>query len=541
MKRLIISLTAPLLLLVSVFAATPAIVIQSESVSIHVKADGSVEKTVSQTMKLNTFQAIRTVGEWFYSYNPKLEQVKILKSVTIHKDGKQFPAPENAILDQTPAAVENAPDFSNIREKMVSHTGLEPGCTVEFQYKTTDLSPHRCGLLEPMGGVWPIRKKTVKIQLDRKAEIFVNGKITRTAAGSYEVKNTPSIRPAYGFSDLADTPFIYIEIDNPVNRVKQVMGRDGTLEPTVLDALKLNKNSAPLEVETALNHFLNQRVVTVYLKPELTGWTSRSLPEIVKSGYATPLEKILLAHRVLNAYHVPHTAALITDKIDSVPVAVNPQFRLVSDMFGIYPSHGEKSAFVLWGNARESVPVALSVSVELKEGENGNFSGTIKAEKNCFGTDFSLAQMNPLKNATVSNETVLLKTENKLAKSGKITLKISDKPIQLNPVLAHSFHLSELARAALTATSIRMPNPCNGVIHISIEFREKPKMVLPEKMKAVNQFGSTETIWQLHGNILTIQQKFQSSPFRVEIKDFDKVNALLAPILNQTASVAFLE
>ncbi len=78
MKRLLFLILLPFLCAFTVTATPPAVVIQSESVAIHVKADGSVERNVSITMKLNTFQALRTVGEWFYSYNPKLEQVEIL-------------------------------------------------------------------------------------------------------------------------------------------------------------------------------------------------------------------------------------------------------------------------------------------------------------------------------------------------------------------------------------------------------------------------------------------------------------------------------
>jgi len=542
MKQLMLLILIPFFWVVPVSAAVPAVVIQSEAVTIHVKADGSVERNVSLTMKLNTFQALRTVGEWFYSYNPKLEEIEILKSVTIHKNGSRFSAPKNAILDQTPSSVENAPDFSNIREKMVSFIGLEPGCTIEFQYKTKDLAPHRAGVLEPMGGPWPILIKTVTVQLNRKAKVHINGNIGRTADGVYKVENASSLRPAHGFSNSLDLPFLYIEIDNPVSRVKELMRQGKTLEPVVLEALEVTANSTSLEVETALNHLLNQRMATVQLDPALTGWKGRDFSEVVQSGYATPLEKVLLAHFVLDAYHIPHTAAIRADKIDGIPIAASSEFQLNGDLCQILPAHEWKPAFLLLGESALKQPdTTVLINAELKENEDGTLTGTVTARKNSVNAQFSLSSLNPMKDANVSDETVLLKTGNALVKSGKLTLTLKDKQIQINPVLADMFHLSNLEQAVLAATSIRMPELSTGAVHLQIDFLKKPSLALPENLKAANSLGSAETAWELQGNRLTMEQKFQVSPFKVETKDFDKVNALLIPALTGSASIAFIQ
>ncbi len=541
MKHLLFLILLPFLCAFTVTATPPAVVIQSESVAIHVKADGSVERNVSITMKLNTFQALRTVGEWFYSYNPKLEQVEILKSVTIHKDGSRFPAPKNAILDQTPSSVENAPDFSNIREKMVSHTGLEPGCTVEFQYKTTDLEPHRIGVLEPMGGPWPIHRKTVSVQLDCKADIHVNGSIRKTANGAYEVKNTRSMRPAFGFSNTTDLPFLYIEIDTPVSRLKRLMEKEDNPASAVPALLKLKRGSTAMEVETALNHLLNKQLVTIHLEPELTGWGIRPLTRIVCSGYATPLEKTILGHAVLQAYNIPHTALLKTDKIGAVPIATGAEFQLNAGLCTLNAAHQWKPAFLLYGDTLpEPVQTAVFVTTNLKEQKDGTFTGTITAQKKGNGANFSLSALNPVKDATVSNETVLTRTENNLVKTGKLTLKLKNGQIQLNPVLAQTLHLPALEHAILNATSIRMPEPCTGVVHLTIEFAKKPETALPAELKATNRFGNSSTAWNLQGKSLTVEQNFQVSRFKVEADGFGKINELLIPILNLTESVAFL-
>ncbi|NOY23234.1 MAG: hypothetical protein GXO70_06970, partial [Acidobacteria bacterium] len=155
--------------------------------------------------------------------------------------------------------------------------------------------------------------------------------------------------------------------------------------------------------------------------------------------------------------------------------------------------------------------------------------------------DFSLAALNPLKGAVLSHENILLKTGNALAKSGELKLKLKNKEIQLNPVLEQVFHLSKLEHSALTATSVRIPEPCTGVLHINIEFLKKPSLALPAEMKAANRFGSSATTWQLQGKSLTVRQQFQLSPFNVEAKGSDKVNSLLIPVLTMSNSIAFVQ
>ncbi|NOZ13298.1 MAG: DUF3857 domain-containing protein [Acidobacteria bacterium] len=542
MKRLILLILIPLICTFAAEAAAPAIVIQSESVSIHVKRDGCVERNVSLTMKLNTFQALRTVGEWFYSYNPKLEQVKILKSVTIHRDGSRFPAPENAILDQTPYSVENAPDFSGIREKFVSHTGLEPGCTVEFEYKTSDLIPHRFGVMEKMAGPWPIRRKTVTVRLDKKAEIIVNGGVKKIKDGTYEVKNTRSMRPAWTDSNANDLPYLYIRLANPVKQLKTRMANRDTSMETVINILKLNKNSTEMEVETALNRLLNSRLVTIHLKPELTGWGIRSFAEIVRSGYATPLEKMMLSHAVLKRYGIPHSAVLLADEKNGTVIATGAEFQLNAGLCNLTATNPWKSPFLLYGhNWVKPNQSAVSVLVKLTEQKDGSFTGTITAQREQNGADFSLSSLNPLKDASVTGETILAKTEDKLTKRGKLKLKLQNNQIRLNTVLDRVFHLPEIEYAVLNATSIRIPVSCTGIIHLSIEFAEKPKLVLPAGLKAVNRFGTSSTIWNLNGKTLTLDRELRLSAFKTGRNGFGKINELLTPVLNQSASCAFVE
>ena len=159
MKRL----TALLILLFSFSLFASQVEILNRKIDIHVLKDGRVVKHVYEKIKINGFTGMRRAGEWFYTYNPELTEVNIIKSVTHNSEGEVISAPKNAVLDFSPYSTENAPDFSNIREKIVSHTGLEPYCIVEFEYEIKDKVPHRLIVFEDLRDRFPV--KTVEVSI----------------------------------------------------------------------------------------------------------------------------------------------------------------------------------------------------------------------------------------------------------------------------------------------------------------------------------------------------------------------------------------
>ena len=158
--------------------------ILNETVTYTISKDGSVQKKVSQRIQLNDAVAFGTFGEWFYTYNPSLESVEILKSETVQPDGTVVPTPENGMMDQGPSAVANAPDFSYLRERMVSHTGLEPGCVVEFVWVVSDLKPFRTVIFESMSANFPIQTKRVSFVGSLPGKVLAHGNIEKSGKNS---------------------------------------------------------------------------------------------------------------------------------------------------------------------------------------------------------------------------------------------------------------------------------------------------------------------------------------------------------------------
>ena len=97
--------------------------------------EGSVDYHYSSSMKLLTHQAFqRYFGESFIVYNPQFQRLKVNKSRTIMADGKKVDSPLNAFNEVLPRFASGSAAYNHLREMVVSHTGLEVGATIEFDY-----------------------------------------------------------------------------------------------------------------------------------------------------------------------------------------------------------------------------------------------------------------------------------------------------------------------------------------------------------------------------------------------------------------------
>ncbi len=97
--------------------------------------DGSIEFHYAKELKLLSHYSFhRLYGETFIIYNTDFQTLKINSAYTIMADGKKTITPENAFNEVLPRFSTNAPSFNNIREMVVTHTGLEVGSTINLDY-----------------------------------------------------------------------------------------------------------------------------------------------------------------------------------------------------------------------------------------------------------------------------------------------------------------------------------------------------------------------------------------------------------------------
>lgn len=97
--------------------------------------DGSIEyKYYKELQLLSPYAFNRLYGETFVVYNPEYQKLKIHKSYTIMNDGRKVEAPENAFNIVLPRAVTNYSAYNQMEEMVITHTGLDVGCTIYLEY-----------------------------------------------------------------------------------------------------------------------------------------------------------------------------------------------------------------------------------------------------------------------------------------------------------------------------------------------------------------------------------------------------------------------
>lgn len=110
--------------------------------------DGSIVFNVSKQVKLlSHFAFHRLYGETFIVYNEDYQELTINKAFTVMADGKKVVTPQNAFNKVLPRFAANAPAFNNLREMVVTHTGLEVGAIINLDYTIRTASGFYNGLM----------------------------------------------------------------------------------------------------------------------------------------------------------------------------------------------------------------------------------------------------------------------------------------------------------------------------------------------------------------------------------------------------------
>jgi len=138
-------------------------VYQEQTKEYTLNKDGSWTYHYSHKLLINTYFAFHNLyGEDFIVYDPAFQKLKINRSVTTMADGKQVASPENAYNELLPGFAANVPTWNRLREMVVTHTALERGATIDFDYTLTTSKGYTQALMgnEQLWMNSPVRKLT---------------------------------------------------------------------------------------------------------------------------------------------------------------------------------------------------------------------------------------------------------------------------------------------------------------------------------------------------------------------------------------------
>ena len=296
-------------------------------------ADGSFDFNCSKQLKLNSYFAVnRLYGETFIVYNPKYQELKINESYTIMADGKKVVTPENAFNEVLPRYAANAPAFNNLREMVVTHTGLERNAIINLDYtihSSMDFLPDFFGK-ESLTQSAPVNEMIFRIKVPADKTLQFKTLNIRTAPEitdedgmkvyTWTFKNLKAIshdynRPAHNvflpgiiFSTAKDLHHVYDKfVDN-----KSFYYISNKAMTAVVDDM-LAKEKDQMKIILDLQKLVVNDINYWNIPLEMTAYKCRKAVVVWNSNGGTSLEKTMLL-----------ASMLVKAGIKAVPVAVIP-------------------------------------------------------------------------------------------------------------------------------------------------------------------------------------------------------------------------
>lgn len=545
--------------------------------------DGSWAYHYNHKLQLNSYYAFQTLyGEDFIVYDPAFQKLKINQSVTTMADGKQIASPENAYNELLPGFAANIPYWNRLREMVVTHTGLERGAVIDFDYTLSTAKGYAPALtaneLFMMNS--PVQKLTFIIRVPAGASFNYeqfniaakpviekqNGKTTYT----WVLNDVPAaLREDFKPREQQNRPrIVFTASPKPLDLIAVFASQEAfRCEPTsdlkakatqaiagidkpLLKALKLQEM-----VANDLNNWLIPMQYTGYkLRPAATTWQSNG---------GTEAEKAVLLATLLR-----------TQNIEAVPVSVMPAFcdcrKTVSlaliehtlvkvNLQGMDPlflsptqQDAQDERFQLAGKklitlvpgkiqARETLPVypnIIALTGTLKLSDSLDLSGIANLEtggrlnpwlKMQQDTAFITALLSGIWGNGTITEVMKGKTDTDLssfgfhASSGAFAGTVADLVFLKIPMLqtgAESWHMTELLSSRVEPLEI--PFPLNESYDFFISIPEGMKPANQDMaLKLDNEFGNLEISVSAEGQQLHVVRKLNIVKTLVPVEKYE--------------------
>ncbi|MCK5169447.1 MAG: DUF3857 domain-containing protein [Bacteroidales bacterium] len=279
-------------------------------------SDGSINYQYQHKLKYITHYSFnRAYGESFIIYNPNQQEIKINKAETRMVDGKIVPSPDNAFNEVLPRFAAGAPAFNHLREMVVTHTGLEPGCMVDFDYELNSKADYLPFFNENI-----ILQERVPVE---KLEIIVNvHNGTTINAKLLNIDSEPKISKKDGYTQytwkFANLKGLANETNQPHNQ--SFLPRLTFSNINMKDALSEVYNNIDLSLNDDIKMIVTKRIfgkekgihiikelqnmigneMNTYRVPiEYTAYSARPSTDVWKSNGGTELEKTLLLNECI--------------------------------------------------------------------------------------------------------------------------------------------------------------------------------------------------------------------------------------------------
>ncbi len=290
--------------------------------------------------RVKLLNATRGFGESFIKYNPDFQKLEVISSVTTMVDGKKVKTPDNGYNEVLPREAKRFAAFSHLKEMVVSHTGIERGAEIELRYRIITKKgfiPYFTGKEFFTKNV-PVDKYVLTAELPEGEKL--NYKVfnysmkpeVKSADGTvsyiFRGKNIAADR-RNSYVKSYDRPYIlFSNLKTAENLFPEVSGRDNTCKglEDIISGIK-KKDMSKREIVKTIKEKIIDSLENCHVGLKLSGFKTRSVKDILRSGYATSLEKVLISKVVLDRFYP-----------GSRLTTVSPGFDLSDNLFSFLQS-----------------------------------------------------------------------------------------------------------------------------------------------------------------------------------------------------------
>ncbi|MDR1056539.1 MAG: DUF3857 domain-containing protein [Prevotellaceae bacterium] len=352
-----------------------------------INPDGSYDMRSTKQLKLFTHMSFNSLyGESFVVYNPDYQKLTINECYTIRADGKRIDAPRiNAFNEVLPRFAANAPQHNQLREMVITHTGLELGATIYLDYTLHTQAGYSNGLMvnDVLQETSPVKEYTVSVEYPSDIALLYrqynttkpshtekDGKIKISwVAKDIAARSLEFFQPADG-REAPRVAFTTVAGNKLVDLLAKQLTMPGNNIQNKVKELIADKTDNKQKTKVITDFVLNNIALT-NVPLEYTGYKLRPVDEIFRTASGTAIEKASLL------------AAMLTSAgVKAVPVFTTPLWT--GEGFSIIPqTTPDTNSFDFYLPGANEYPVLV---------ENNEYVSPLRAEtfmwddenKNCY-------------------------------------------------------------------------------------------------------------------------------------------------------------
>jgi hypothetical protein len=301
------------------FPDADAVIIE-QAVRIRLQKDGRVVKTQRTVQTLLTDYSHDIYADIHIPYDVTSQKVNLVTARTWMRDHSAVDTPKYGVNEITPPAIQLAPFYQDVRERIVSLVGTEVGSTTMIEYEVEDTKRRQDHLegVEHLQDERPIMKKEFVIEVPSGTKLHwgsINkapapkveqGKPFDTytwsvaemplAAGDEKAPQYRHLLPAIVYSTAASWDDLAA---NESRKLAKLVKTSKEIEKKVGDILK--KDPLAPDSAWAIHKFVMEGVRLVEWAHHRNGFLSRTAAEVYNNAYGNPFDKAVLLVSMLNA------------------------------------------------------------------------------------------------------------------------------------------------------------------------------------------------------------------------------------------------